>query len=440
MSRGVLIWWRAVAAAGLLLFAVSPAAGVDRFPKPEFQSGYELPVEDQPPARAGWIQVLDVAVLAAALGAAAWLVLRKRSRSGVLLLTVFAVLYFGFWRRGCVCPVGATQNVAVALFDGGASIPWVVIVFFLLPLLAALLFGRVFCAAVCPLGAIQDLVALRPRPVPDWIAAVLGLFPYLFLGGAVYLAVMGAGYIVCRYDPFVALFRLSGPFALLVLGALMLGIGVFYARPYCRFVCPYAVLLGWLSRFARRHATITPDECINCRLCEEACPFGAIRKPTPQGPPEERARGVRRIALLLVLLPLLAGAGGWAVAAAHMPISRAHPAVRLLDRLQAENAGAVEGTTIESDAFRETGRTREELRREVANIQDRFRRGAWWLGGFLGLVVGGQLLGLSVHRTRDDYTIDNARCLSCARCFSYCPRHRLRYGGGPRREEKAAEA
>ena len=58
--------------------------------------------------------------------------------------------------------------------------------------------------------------------------------------------------------------------------AVVLVLSTFVGRPYCRFLCPYGALLGLLSRVSWKHATITPDECINCKLCEDACPFGAI--------------------------------------------------------------------------------------------------------------------------------------------------------------------
>jgi len=103
-----------------------------------------------------------MAVLFAALSLSAWLVLKRRSRPGLFALTIFSVIYFGFWRKGCVCAVGSVQNMVAAVVDPAYEVPLVVLVFFLLPLIFALLFGRVFCAAVCPLGAVQELVAIRP--------------------------------------------------------------------------------------------------------------------------------------------------------------------------------------------------------------------------------------------------------------------------------------
>ncbi|MCX7723612.1 MAG: hypothetical protein N2379_11260, partial [Verrucomicrobiae bacterium] len=57
----------------LCLLVVQCALAEQRFPPPDFQSGYQLPVTTTPPARALWLQYADVAVLAGALGLATWL-------------------------------------------------------------------------------------------------------------------------------------------------------------------------------------------------------------------------------------------------------------------------------------------------------------------------------------------------------------------------------
>lgn len=271
-----------VMAAGWLLAAAAPAAP-PRFPPPDFAPSYQMPATTYPGARATWRDFMDVGVLVAALSTAAYLALKKRSRRGMLALSVFSLAYFGFYRAGCICPVGAVQNVTLALVDRSYAVPLVAVLFFALPLVFALLFGRVFCGGVCPLGAIQDIVLIRPVRVPDWLQKALGVLPFVYLGAAVLFTVLGAMFIICRYDPFVDFFRFGGSFGMLVAGGVVLLLSVFIGRPYCRFACPYRVLLGLCSRVAWRHATITPDDCITCSLCEAECPFGAIRRPTPQG-------------------------------------------------------------------------------------------------------------------------------------------------------------
>ncbi len=243
--------------------------------------GYKTPAVQKPRPRDYWLQVLDVGLLAAAMATSIWLVLKRRSRKWVNALTIGSLAYFGFYREGCVCPIGSIQNVAAAVVDPRYSIPMVVIAAFVLPLVVAVFYGRAFCGGVCALGAIQELVLIRPIQVPRRVDKILGLFKYGYLGLAILLAVqpaLGRDFVICRFDPFVGFFRRTGAPHMLMLGGAFLLVGMFVGRPYCRYVCPYGGLLTWFTRLARRGVTVTPDEELDCGLCNEACPYGAIDK------------------------------------------------------------------------------------------------------------------------------------------------------------------
>jgi ferredoxin len=411
----------------LFILAGSGATAVERFPPPDF-SQHALPTTTTPPPRAEGFEYLDLAALVAALGLASYLAIVKRSRRGLLALSIVSLAWLGFWRGGCICPIGSIQNVSLCVFDPGYALPWTVAAVFALPVLATLFFGRTFCAAVCPLGAVQELVALRPVNVPVWLDQSLGLLSYVYLGLGVLFAACGAAFVVCRYDPFVGFFRRNGTEDMLILGACFLAGGIFVGRPYCRYLCPYGAILGLLSKVSKWHAKIPPDECIQCRLCEDACPYGAIREPTVAEPVSGRRRGRRRLALLLAACPVLVAAGFWLGRQLETPLSRVHPTIRLAERVRLEQTGRVEGTTDSSDAFRTTGRLPEDLYHEAALMGGRFRTAGGWFGAWVGLVVGVKLVYLSVRRRRSDYQPDRAACVSCGRCFWYCPSDQARQG------------
>jgi NosR/NirI family transcriptional regulator, nitrous oxide reductase regulator len=399
----------------------------DLIPIPDF-TDYAVPVSMPPaPDHPLW-EWLYVSLLLAALIAASYFALISRSRRSMFLLTIGSLICFGFLYGGCICPIGSIQNVVLAVSDSSYAIPLTVVLVFVLPLVFTLFFGRVFCAAVCPLGAIQEIVAVRTVRVPNWLDHALGLFPYIYLGLAVIYAATGTAFVVCRYDPFVPMFRLSGNVNMLIFGGALLVMGIFIGRPYCRYLCPYGAVLAVLSRVSKWHARIPPDECIQCRLCEDSCPYGAIERPSVPPARETRPAARRRLAALLALAPLLVvgGAGlGWLMT---VPLARLDHNVRLAERIHAEDTGQVEGMTDASEAFRNTGQPKEELLARVADTRSRIRLFAILLGSWTGLVVAVKLISLSVYRRRDEYQPDRSRCVSCGRCYWYCPSEQVRLG------------
>ena len=171
------------------------ASAQERFLRPEFQTDYVYPENQMPLHRSQTWEYIDVGVLIAALLITSWLAIKKRSRKGLIMMSVFSLAYFGFFRKGCVCAVGSVQNIALALFNDSYTIPLTVLLFFIIPLVFALLFGRVFCAGVCPLGAIQELTGFRSVKLPKSVESVMASIPFIYLALAVLFAAMESQFI-----------------------------------------------------------------------------------------------------------------------------------------------------------------------------------------------------------------------------------------------------
>jgi polyferredoxin len=311
----------------------------------------------------------------------AWAVVKKQLRWPVILTSIISVAYFGFFRHGCVCSIGAVQNVALALASSSYTLPLFVLLLFLLPIVFTLFFGRVFCAGVCPIGALQELVNVKNYKISKTITGVLKIFPWIYLGFALLFAITNSRFIICRFDPFVGIFRLGGELPLILFGVLLLIFSVFTGRPFCRFICPYGAILSLFARVSFFKIKITKKECINCQLCHNACPVDAIKPPYENKVKETRTVGVKRILRYMVFLPLMMIAGASVMYLLSDTLSQINKNVQLAD----------------------------------------FRLYAIFVGAFFGLVISITLINLSTKRTRKQYEIDNASCVACGRCFKCCP-------------------
>ncbi|KUG19250.1 putative iron-sulfur cluster binding protein yccm [hydrocarbon metagenome] len=136
--------------------------------------------------------------------------------------------------------------------------------------LLAFLFGRHFCGYLCPIGAVQEAAYLIPvrkirlpgNPVMSGIRGAV--FLVIVFAAVVYkIAVLD----LSGFQDFFGL-TLSAPlFAFL----LILAVGAVFYRPFCRLICPVAVILQIAALGARWKIRRT-DACIRCGRCEKACP------------------------------------------------------------------------------------------------------------------------------------------------------------------------
>ena len=395
----------------------------NRFPRPDFESGYVYPEQHYiVPSEALW-SYIDVAVVAFLMGFVAWAVVRKQVRLPVILTSVASVAYFGFFRNGCVCSIGAVQNVALALTSDAYSMPLYVLLLFLLPIMFTLFFGRVFCAGVCPFGALQELVHVKNYKLSKAGTRALEIFPWIYLGFAVLFAVTNSHFIICRFDPFVGIFRLGGELPLILFGVLLLIFSVFTGRPFCRFLCPYGAILSLFSKISFWRVKTTQKACINCQLCHNACPVDAIRPPYENKPKESRSTGVNRILRYMVILPLAVMAGATVMYMLSDRCSKVNNDVQLYDMVIQNETHPQAIQSLELQAFYGQGRNIEELETNVAEIKKEFRIWSEIIGAFIGLIIGLTLITLSTKRTRKRYEIDGANCIACGRCFTYCPQN-----------------
>jgi len=149
--------------------------------------------------------------------------------------------------------------------------------------------GRgVYCGWLCPFGALQELLAKLARvvSVPQWSLSYRAhrmLWPLKYVSLAVVAVAslygLQAMAVAAEIEPFktVITLRMDRAWPFVVYALVLLAVGLFVERAFCRFLCP----LGAVMAIGGRLRLFTPlkrrPECGSpCQLCARRCPIQAI--------------------------------------------------------------------------------------------------------------------------------------------------------------------
>lgn len=198
-------------------------------------------------------------------------------RWATLTMTLF---YLGFYKAGFL----SVSHITSLLKQGPevflSNLPTLLIVTF--TLVTTLLWGRIFCSSLCPFGALQDFIAkFSPKnwriKVPQKIHDNALYIKYGILALIMILALSNPNISIFHYfEPFGTIFFLSPSIVLWAILALILVACVLVERFYCRYVCPLGAALAVIS-FVSPFRIKRVEQCTLCKVCEHACPTGAIR-------------------------------------------------------------------------------------------------------------------------------------------------------------------
>jgi NosR/NirI family nitrous oxide reductase transcriptional regulator len=288
----------------LLVNAVGPTPVTVAFPLEYRLPAAHILMPDEP-AVAAWVEAwrdarVNIAVLAALLTALTAIFVFQaqlaRSRLAHRLLRngfLAVVLVWLGWIAGVQLSIVNVINYVQAPFRGFdigfyLAEPLMVMIA-AYTLVSVVLIGRgVFCGWLCPFGALQELLgqAARALDVPQWnppAALEKRLWMGKYIAAAAVLVLVLAGIdgsgATAEIEPFktaiTSKFTRAWPYVLYA--GLLLAIGLFSERAYCRFLCPLGGVLAALDRLHLIDLLKRRPECGNpCHLCERSCPVRAI--------------------------------------------------------------------------------------------------------------------------------------------------------------------
>ncbi|MBI5479761.1 MAG: 4Fe-4S binding protein [Deltaproteobacteria bacterium] len=253
----------------------------------------------------------------------------RRVVQAVSLVVFFFVVY------SCLGVFGMIRNALYGLTLVGSvyteSFYWMALP--VVVIAATLVTGPMFCGWICPTGTLQEIVGWlrrklvkrpeQPRPTRRQVV-LLGLFLAAFLALVIWVSlrkqmfiedsslhwaaglilivflvyagviedvptrrlrllsisaifVTAVSHLVVTSPVHFAFTSRSDPASALATGVIMVA-SLFVLRAWCRYLCPWGYLMGFLARFSRLKIVRGAGECHDCQTCAAACDVGAVER------------------------------------------------------------------------------------------------------------------------------------------------------------------
>ncbi len=221
----------------------------------------------------------------------------KRTNMIRNIFLVFTVLWIGFWESAQLSIVNVLTFINVLMDKFNWS-------YFLLEPMTFILWGSVavilvlwgrgvYCGWLCPFGALQELLNKTAQflkvpqvKVPWWLHERLWAIKYLLFLGLLAVSLYSLEWAehLSEAEPFKTsiILKFSRTWPFVVYALVLLIIGLFIERFYCRYICSLGAALAipaklrifnWLKRY--------PKDCgTPCQTCAHECMVDAIH---PEG-------------------------------------------------------------------------------------------------------------------------------------------------------------
>ncbi|NHN39758.1 4Fe-4S binding protein [Pseudomaricurvus alcaniphilus] len=206
----------------------------------------------------------------------------------------FTLLFIGFYAQGQLSVVNI-YTLLLELIDGFSLdvflLDPIIFILWIFTVISLLLWGRgLYCGWLCPFGALQEFASLLAKKLgfrqisikPKYHRPML-LIKYLILVGLVATSLFSLTLAeqLAEVEPFktsiTLLFVRSAPFVIYAL--LLLGVGMFIHKFYCRYLCPLGAGLAILGKLRMFEWLDRRRECGQpCQLCRHRCEINAIKR------------------------------------------------------------------------------------------------------------------------------------------------------------------